>query len=256
MSLSTTKKGNSPLAVVKGGQHDGEKIYLNHAIPGTDKKAAKGKEYPSLKLEDGQFQQIPDTTKERDVGVVVGSSGSGKSTYIRNYCSEYKKCYKNREIYVFSNLTEDKNLDSIHPNRVKIDESLIDDPLTMEDFRDSLIIFDDTDVIPDKALKAAVYSILDQALQTGRHFNISVIISQHLPNSKYLRVALTEMYWFCYFPWGATGSTIYVLENYCGVDKKNLAKIKATKSRWATVYKNFPQCVLTEKNIFLLANED
>ena len=251
MSLTLTKKGNSPIATVKGGDHDGDRIYLNHSIPGTDKKAAKGKEYPSLRLENGQFQQVPDNTKERDVGVVVGSSGSGKSTYIRNYCIEYKKCYKNREIYVFSNLTEDKNLDSIQLNRVKIDESLIEDPLTMEDFRDSLIIFDDTDVIPDKALKAAVYSILDQALQTGRHFNISVIISQHLPNSKHLRVALTEMYWFCYFPWGATGSTIYVLENYCGVDKKNLAKIKATKSRWATVYKNFPQCVLTEKNIFL-----
>ena len=125
----------------------------------------------------------------------------------------------------------------------------------MEDFRDSLLIFDDPDVIPDKVLKAAVYSLLDQALQTGRHFNTSVIISQHLPNSKHLRVALTEMFWFCYFPWGSTGSTRYVLENYCGVDTKNLAKIKATKSRWACVFKNFPQCVLTEKNIFLLSNE-
>jgi len=259
MSLTLNKKGNAPLAVVKGGEHDGDVIYLNREIPGTNtkSKAAAAKDYPSLKLTDeGIFQQIPNKTVERDVGVVVGSSGSGKSTYIRNYIIEYKKAYKGREVYVFSNLTEDKNLDSVRPKRVRIDDSLIEDPLTMEDFRDSLLIFDDTDVIPDKAHKAAVYSLLDQALQTGRHFNTSVIISQHLPNSKHLRVALTEMYWFCYFPWGATGSTKYVLENYCGVDVKNLAKIKATKSRWATVYKNFPQCVLTEKNIFLLANED
>ena len=259
MSLTLSKKGNAPLAVVKGGRHDGDIIYLNSNIPGTEtkSKSAAAKEYPSLKLDDeGVFQQIPNKTKERDVGVVVGSSGSGKSTYIRNYCIEYKKAYKDREIYVFSNLTEDKNLDSVRLNRVRIDDSLIEEPLTMEDFRDCLLIFDDTDVIPDKGHKAAVYSLLDQALQTGRHFNTSVIISQHLPNSKHLRVALTEMYWFCYFPWGATGSTTYVLENYCGVDRRNLAKIKATKSRWATVFKNFPQCVLTEKNIFLLANDD
>jgi hypothetical protein len=153
-------------------------------------------------------------------------------------------------------LTEDKNLDSVRLNRVRIDDSLIDEPLTMEDFRDCLLIFDDTDVIPDKAHKAAVYSLLDQALQTGRHFNTSVIISQHLPNSKHLRVALTEMMWFCYFPFGATGSTRYVLTNYVGLEEKQLAKIKATRSRWAVCFKNFPQCVLTEKNIFLLANDD
>jgi hypothetical protein len=47
-----------------------------------------------------------------------------------------------------------------------------------------------------------------------------------------------------------------VLENYLGVDKNDIKKIKSTKSRWACVFKNFPQAVICEKNIFMLSNED
>jgi Mor family transcriptional regulator len=46
---------------------------------------------------------------------------------------------------------------------------LIDDPITLEELSDSVSIFDDIDVIPNKKVREAVYSLLNQILETGRH---------------------------------------------------------------------------------------
>jgi hypothetical protein len=51
---------------------------------------------------------------------------------------------------MFSSLQEDKSLDSIKPKRFKLDESLYQDPIKMEDVKGSFIIYDDIDVISDK----------------------------------------------------------------------------------------------------------
>lgn len=253
MSLNLDKEG-IPLCVIMGGKNDGEKVYLSDKMDDDD-NLKKIKTYQNLALKDGIFQQIPNTKKERDVGVVVGSSGSGKSTYINKYIKQYKKIYKKREIYFFSNLTEDKSLD-VKINRIKIDDELLDDPLTVEDFKDSLVIFDDIDVISNKFLKEAVYKIMNQILETGRHFRVSCIMTSHLSNGLNMKRILNESQFFVYFPWGSTKSTNYVLENYIGIDKNDIKKIKSTKSRWACVYKNYPQGVLTEKNVFMLAEMD
>ena len=35
-----------------------------------------------------------------------------------------------------------------------------------------------------------------------------------------------------------------------------MIKIKKLKSRWATIFKNYPQIAMTEKDIWILADED
>ena len=248
------EKEGDTLAIVKGGKNNGEKIYLNY---NTDEdKLKKVKSYQSLTLKDGIFQQLPNTKKERDVGVIVGASGSGKSTYIRKYIVEYKRLYKNRPIYMFSNLSDDETLEGITIERVKIGENLLDDPLSVEDFQESLVLFDDIDVISHKLLKEAVYQIMNQILETGRHFKVSCLMTSHLSNGLNMKRILNESHFFVYFPFGATRQTIYTLENYIGVDKKDIKKIKSTKSRWACIHKNYPQVVLTEKHMFMLVNMD
>lgn len=257
MSLNISKIGH-PLCIINGGDYNGTKIYVSDEIPNDKVKKSKlNKTFEKLKIEDdGIFQQIPDTKKEREVGMVCGQSGSGKSTYIKKYCKEYKKSYKNNDIYMFSNLKEDETLKDLKINRIKIDESLINEPLTVEDFKDSLVLFDDIDVIRDKKVKEAVYQVMNEILETGRHFNVSCVMTVHYPNKPNIRTMLNECHFFVYFPWGAIKSTHYVLENYLGVDRENLKKIKSTKSRWACIFRNFPQVVLTEKNIFMLAHEE
>jgi tRNA A37 threonylcarbamoyladenosine biosynthesis protein TsaE len=37
------------------------------------------------------FQLVPDTSHERDILYITGASGSGKSTFTRQYIEQYKK---------------------------------------------------------------------------------------------------------------------------------------------------------------------
>ena len=46
-----------------------------------------------------------------------------------------------------------------------------------------MCIFDDIDVISDKLIREAVYNILDQILEIGRHFKIHCIVTYRHPNN-------------------------------------------------------------------------
>lgn len=217
------------------------------------------KSFNRLELKDGKFQQIPDPNTERQILYITGPSGSGKSTYTANYTRLYKKIFKKNQIYIFSALKDDETLDILEPKRFKIDkESLIDDPINTEDLKNSLCIFDDIDSIANKILKNAVYSILDSILTTGRHFNISCIITNHLPTGGHLtRQILNECHSITYFPHsGNNGKLKKFLLDQVGIDSNDIIKNKKSKSRWATIFKNYPMVNMTEKEIRLLGDED
>jgi hypothetical protein len=73
---------------------------------------------------------------------------------------EYKKIWKDREVYLFSALKEDESLDEIKPKRFRIDESLVSNPLDIEDLKDSLVIMDDIDVYKSKEGKRCSFSYI------------------------------------------------------------------------------------------------
>ena len=52
------------------------------------------------------------------------------------------------------------------------------------------------------------------------------------------------------------GKIKYMLEEYVGLDKKQIAYMKKQNSRWATIYKNYPQCYAVEHEIGLLNIHD
>lgn len=251
MSFNINKKGH-PVCVIENGEYDGTKVYLSDEMAG-DKIQ---KNFEKLEL-DGKstFQVIPDTKKERDVFYIVGQSGSGKSYWLGKFIAEYKKAYPKRDVFVFSNLSEDKSLGKHKIHRILIGDNLLTEPLTVEDFKDSLVIFDDCDVISNKAYKEAVYQIANEILETGRHHNVSCGFVSHLATGSNLKRILNEAHSFIYFPWGATRNTHYVLENYIGINKDDIKKIKSTKSRWCCIHKNYPQCVVTEKKIWTVASD-
>jgi septin family protein len=104
--------------------------------------------------------------------MVVGPSGSGKSYFVKKYCEQYIKKLK-IEIYMyFLNLKEDSSLDTLKNKlkRFKLDSSLHEDPIDVEDLKESCVIFDDTDCIADKKIRQAVITLLDQCLEVGRHW--------------------------------------------------------------------------------------
>ena len=140
--------------------------------------------------------------------------------------------------------------------RIPIDQDLLENPIELEDIEEySMLVFDDIDVISNKKIKTAVYDILNKILEIGRHKSLYCIVTNHMPTSRDIQRTLNECHTITYFPQSTTRAVIYLLENYIGLDKAQIKAIKKTKSRWATIYKNYPQICMTEKNIWL-PNDD
>lgn len=260
--FNVQEKG-SPIANIKGGDDDGEIIYLdsNYIKCQDNSKGLKCKKkiiyFDKLDLDKTSiFQPYPNTSRERDVMLIVGASGSGKSYYLNQYLKNYKKAYKNkRPIYFFSNIADDKSIDEKLIKRVQLNESWLSDPLTIDDVKDSLCAFDDIEMIKDQGIKQEVFKFINEILTTGRHTNTSCALIVHYANNKsYLRDFLNEAHSFTYFPRSSNRGTKYLIENYMGVDADEIKKIKKMNTRWATINRNYPNSIITEKKIFILAD--
>ena len=88
MSLNFDKVGKF-LSKVEGGKYDKKIVCVTaeHKVDDTDEYS---KPFRTLHI-DGKFQQVPDPDTERQILYVTGASGSGKSTYTKNYL----KCQAN-----------------------------------------------------------------------------------------------------------------------------------------------------------------
>lgn len=207
-----------------------------------------------IKNEHEHFQQIPNKNTERNILYVTGSSGSGKSYYTAQYIKEYKKMYPKREIYLFSSVGDDAQLDKLKVKRIKLNNDLLGETLTAMDFKDCLVIFDDTDAITNKPLKIKVNQILDSILQTGRHYNVSCILTFHTATGgRDTKMILNEAHSITIFPHNIGGrSSKYLLDGYLGLDKHEINDIKKNPSRFVTILKTYPKIVLSEKNVYTL----
>ena len=80
-----------PLAKIVGGKYNNKVISVTDKFGPSDDETLI-KEFKQLKIpNDAKLQQVPDTTKEREIVYMTGPSGSGKSTYTRKYLEQYKK---------------------------------------------------------------------------------------------------------------------------------------------------------------------
>jgi len=259
--LNLNKVGR-PLARIDGGKYSGRVVSVSDQFLNSKQQQEPDdsliQEFRQLKIaNDSKFQHIPDTTKEREILYITGPSGSGKSTYTRKYLEQYKKKYKNRPIYLFSSLPSDDSLDKVGPKRIKLSEGLHTDPIKVEELRESICIFDDIVVISDKKIREAVYDILNQVLEIGRRYKIHCVVTNHLPtNGKDTRRILNEAHTVTYFPHSAGGKIKYLLEEYVGLDRKQISYMKKQHSRACTIFKNYPQCFMLEHEIGLLNLHD
>lgn len=251
-TLNFDKVGR-PLAKIEGGQLGGKIVSVAPSEEEGQKRTYKHIELPA----GAKFQLVPNTTKEREIIYICGPSGSGKSTFTSNYIKEYKKKFKGGDIYLYSALSEDEVLDKHGVKRIKLSPALISDKLTSADFEDALVIFDDIDVISDKKIREAVIATLNSVLEVGRHFKTYCIITNHLPTAgKDTRRVLNEAHEIVYFPHSGSMKGInYLLKEYVGFDNHEIKAIKKLKSRWCCIFKNYPQLAMTERNLWLLAED-
>ena len=216
-----------------------------------------------LKAEKNEaFQHIPDKNTERSVMYVSGQSGSGKSYWTSKYLNEYLKTFKKRDIYIFSCVSEDDSFDKIkYKNKYRIDiysEEFLNEEIMLNDFKDSLVIFDDVDSIGKKVLKKKIYDIMNNILTMGRHYNISCIYTSHcITNAHETKVILNEAHSITIFPKTAQArSTKYFLDIYMGFDKAQIKRIKNATGRAVTLLKTYPMVILSQNEAYITNDPD
>jgi len=246
MSFSFNKRKGIGVALIKGGKHDKKTIYF-------DDKTDNGKE--SIIINDGKLIPLPNAKKnQREVVFLSGPSGAGKSTWIGKYIEQYKRKFKNNEVYVISSVSEDDVLDKHEPIRLEIDEDFISEgPIDPELFRNSLVVFDDVDTISDKAVKRYITDIRDFLLEQGRHTNTYMLCSHHLlSNYKATRILLNESNVYVVYPRVNGAKLKKFLETNLGFNDENYQVIKKLPSRWTAIYRQYPHFVMYERGVFVL----
>ena len=249
--MLSLKEGRK-IAKIKGGKQDGDYVYLTDENT-TDKRASK-----EIIIKDGRLTPLPNKDIVEKI-YISAPSGAGKSTWTGNWMREYKKMFKDDDIYLFSSIEHDKVLDKHNPIRISLDEDLIQDPIHPQEIEDSLTVFDDTDTIRDARLKNSIAGMRDWLLEQGRHFNIRMIITSHLlSNYKMTRRILNEATAVVVFP--KSGSGTYqikrFLQTYCGFDKEQIKKFLNLPSRWVAIYRSYPQYVIYEKGAYIPHDSD
>lgn len=197
--------------------------------------------------------------KGRDVIMVGGKSGSGKSHIARNFAIRYHELYPKRKIFLISYLEEDLTLDSVEKIFKRIDASKFDDEEVeygIKDFKECLVIVDDVEGYErtNKKIFNGIQSVIDMIATMGRHTASSLVVASHLlTDYKRTRLFLGEAQQFVTFMHGASRKQLYgLLGGYAGLDDSEIEEMKSISSRWVCVRTQFPVVALHEKGAFLL----
>lgn len=247
------------VCVIRGGKYNGRTICVAKMDSSESKDDALYKEFTHLKLcADAKFVPVPADDKDihgktqRTIGYITGPSGSGKSTQTGGFCENYTSLYPKNKIYLFSKLEDDPSLDSVkNLCRVKIDDQLLDPETRFDcsDFKDSLVIFDDTDQIVDKAHLQAINRLKDDIYTNGRHFNVCLINTTHRAcGGGRTQTALDESHFVTIFL-NSGQNYSRLLQNYLDLSKKEIEKLKLFDTRWVCILRGHPQIIFTEQEI-------
>jgi len=246
--LNLEQNGESIASIKKNGKKDAV-VYLGEGSKfGTNDLILEG--------DDEKFQLIPNDKRFRSCNAVFGQAGSGKSYWCCEYIKEYIKVHPKRPIYLFTTITSDIGcLKDIKKMKiVQLNNDFANDDIPMEDLKESLCLFDDIDNIRDKQLKKKLFQTLNDCLAVGRKFYIEVLITFHLANAGHdTKVILNECNSIS-FNYKTMGNRAlkYLLDNYLGLDKKQIERVKKLDGRMITILKTYPKLVLSEKELYVL----
>jgi hypothetical protein len=203
------------------------------------------------------FEMLPNDI-ERQVFLICGPSGVGKSTLASGIIEKYLKVYPKSKFILFSRKEYDPVLDGLEPYRVPIDKSLVERPPDARKhiINGSIIVFDDCDTIPNDKQKRIVAKIKNDILETGRDKFLYCIVITHLirgDERKDSRRNLNESHTVTLFPRSGCDADISnYLKNGLLLDKKKIDSILALKSKFITIGKTFPLYVLYDHGAFIL----
>lgn len=211
-------------------------------------KEVKG--HPIVKLPPGSsFVPIPkDVEKQVNLWYIYGPAGVGKSTWSAMICKQYHKQHPKNDIYLISKSPDiDPALDEPYITKLDIN-TFRDIPYDLNEFSQSMILFDDYDMVEEKKLSNALYELINDVASMGRKKGISAIFSSHRSTAyTKTRLLLSECQYFVCFMHNCSFYQLrYLMKNYGNVDTKQLEYLKKLPSRWVLTSKTYPLYYLSE----------
>jgi hypothetical protein len=207
--------------------------------------------------DDEELVVLPDDSSERECVCMLARSGAGKSyqafLYIKGWLAQKKN--KGKPVILFSSLTEDKTLDKIGSRlkRIKLNMEFLNKGVSLDLFKNSLVVFDDVDVISDKNIRKKVLKIQAAILQIGRHSGISCISTSHSFCSPDNKITINESSKFYLYPTvGIPRGLEYLLENYRGLTKIQIKKLKRNHGRFICIHSGKHTVVICASKAYVI----
>ena len=219
-------------------------------------KKMKNFYFACMKLKSGKFIPLPnqltyDSGKyRREICYITASQGSGKSTWTASYIKQYKTLFPKNNVYIISQVGEDHAFKDIKGLlRIPVDVSLITDPLNWETFEDSLVVFDDVDVLPQKLIRDQVMLLRDSIARLGRHKNIYMVQTSHDATcGQSTKSIVRECSVVVLFLKGGNNYS-RLLKEYLAFIDTEIRALKKINSRWICIYKDYPNIIVGERFI-------
>lgn len=250
LTLAQAKKikESEPIAIIKGDERN--KFFNQFLV--LDKQSQQHEKRIDLPA-DLMFQLLPPPDKKkRSIWYIAGASGSGKSYQAKIVINNYHKLFPERPVFLISKLTSDETLDELKfIQRVDMTE-FCKQPFDINQTDPSLIIFDDFETLEKDQLKVVLDAVNDISIM-GRHREVSMIyISHNLTNYKQTRLILNESHNIVIFPQSTSFHQLkYLLQNYGNMDKDQVKELRKA-GRWACIYTQYPNYVISQNSAYLL----
>jgi hypothetical protein len=190
--------------------------------------------------------------------LAAATSGAGKSTFVGKYIAAF-----NEEVplptLLISAIPEDKALDDKIEDLTRVtpaalvEETAETGEISVEDFKNHILLFDDVDAIPNRGEKQLALRIRDDALLTARHFNIPLVATT--THRLYAGAAgltpLLEANQVVIFPRSDPVNLARLAEVYLGIARAEIPKIAALPTRALFFNKSPPRYFITGETVEL-----
>lgn len=207
-----------------------------------------------VKLRKGE-RFVTKPSEDHEVIFVAGSTGCGKSMWIRAYIIEFMLMFPDRRVILFSRHENDpayEDLESV----VVIDMSAANEDLmstTVESLEESLVIFDDCDRIMDKSVAGFIKRLISDVIMNGRKMNINCIVTSHIVmDGAKTKEVVSQCNKLVIFPKGGMGNGLQRLFDVYLGQPQLLSRVMRTKGRWLVIDLHAPKYAISRKEAYLL----
>lgn len=185
--------------------------------------------------------------------MVAGPTGCGKSTFCAQWAKVWQALNPEKNVYLFARQEDDHAFDGLECEEIVVDDNILDRKLGIDDFVDSLVIFDDMDNLQDKKVSLYIHKLLDDLMACGRKKGCSVIYMSHLFLARdKTKIALSETNKIVFFPGPGIRQIKNVLKDYICMETPMINMLTNVRSRWCCLERDSPQYLIYQKGVFLL----